>query len=218
MQLFSRKKDIALARLNKLIAPRPEIEVSPPRQTLINPPKIALKPIIRVIVLVVFITTAIWWLTRPAEITQIESLSQSTGDSNSSLTQGGQVVVHVIGDVVTPGIVTLNVGSRVIDAINAAGGFTSEAKQDTLNLAAHVEDGQLIQVGATSVSAMDNRIDLNTATVEQLDSLPGIGPVMANRILEWRQAHQRFSSVDELQEVEGIGSKLFNRLKSAVRV
>ena len=218
MQLFSRNKDIALARLSKLIAPRPEIEVSQPRQTLINPPKIALKPIIRVIVLVVFITTAIWWLTRPAEITQIESLNQSTGDSNSSLTQGGQVVVHVIGDVVTPGIVTLNAGSRVIDAINAAGGFTSEAKQDTLNLAAHVEDGQLIQVGATSVSAMDNRIDLNTATVEQLDSLPGIGPVMANRILEWRQAHQRFSSVDELQEVEGIGSKLFNRLKSAVRV
>ena len=218
MQLFSRNKDIALARLNKLIAPRPEIEVSPPRQTLINPPKIALKPIIRVIVLVVFITTAIWWLTRPAEITQIESLSQSTGDSNSSLSQSGQVVVHVVGDVVTPGIVTLNAGSRVIDAINAAGGFTSEAKQDTLNLAAHVEDGQLIQVGATSVSAMDNRIDLNTATVEQLDSLPGIGPVMANRILEWRQAHQRFSSVDELQEVEGIGSKLFNRLKSAVRV
>lgn len=218
MQLFSRNKDIALARLNKLIAPRPEIEVSQPRQTLINPPMIALKPIIRAIVLVVFITAAIWWLTRPAEITQIESLNQTTSDSNSPISEGGQVVVHVVGDVVTPGIVTLNAGSRVIDAINAAGGFTSEAKQDTLNLAAHVEDGQLIQVGATSVSAMDNRIDLNTATVEQLDSLPGIGPVMANRILEWRQAHQRFSSVDELQEVEGIGSKLFNRLKSAVRV
>ena len=218
MQLFSRNKDIALARLNKLIAPRPEIEVSEPRQTLINPPEIAFKPIIRVIGMVLFVTSAIWWLTRPAEITQIETLNQSANQSSSSISQGGQVVVHVVGDVVTPGIVTLNAGSRVIDAINAAGGFTNEAKQDTLNLAAHVEDGQLIQVGATSVSAMDNRIDLNTATVEQLDSLPGIGPVMANRILEWRQVHQRFSSVDELQEVEGIGSKLFNRLKSAVRV
>lgn len=218
MQLFSRNKDIALARLNKLIAPRPEIEVSEPRQTLINPPKIALKPIIRVVVMVLFAMAAAWWLTRPAEITQIQSLNQSASQSSSPLSQGGQVVVHVVGDVITPGIVTLDAGSRVIDAINAAGGFSSEAKQDTLNLAAHVEDGQLIQVGATSVSAMDNRIDLNTATVEQLDSLPGIGPVMANRILEWRQAHQRFSSVDELQEVEGIGAKLFNRLKSAVRV
>ncbi|MFM1819467.1 MAG: hypothetical protein RIS61_1065 [Actinomycetota bacterium] len=218
MQLFSRNKDIALARLNKLIAPRPEIEVSEPRQTLINPPQIALKPIIRVVGMLLFAMTAIWWLTRPAEITQIESLNQSATQTSDSLSQSGQVVVHVVGDVVTPGIVTLNAGSRVIDAINAAGGFTSDAKQDTLNLAAHVEDGQLIQVGATSVSALDNRIDLNTATAEQLDSLPGIGPVMANRILEWRQAHQRFSSVDELQEVEGIGSKLFNRLKSAVRV
>ena len=218
MQLFSRNKDIALARLNKLIAPRPEIEVSEPRQTLINPPQIALKSIMRVVGMVLFAMTAIWWLTRPAEITQIESLNQPTNQSSESLSQSGQVVVHVVGAVVTPGIVTLTAGSRVIDAINAAGGFTSEAKQDTLNLAAHIEDGQLIQVGATSVSAMDNRIDLNTATVEQLDSLPGIGSVMANRILEWRQAHQRFSSVDELQEVEGIGSKLFNRLKSAVRV
>lgn len=218
MQLFSRNKDVALARLNKLIAPRPEIEVSEPRQTLINPPKIALKPIIRVVGMVLFAMTAIWWLTRPAEITQIESLNQSVDQSSDPLSNNGQVVVHVVGDVVSPGIVTLNAGSRVIDAINAAGGFTTDAKQDTLNLAAHIEDGQLIQVGTTSVSALDNRIDLNTATAEQLDSLPGIGPVMANRILEWRQAHQRFSSVDELQEVEGIGSKLFNRLKSAVRV
>jgi competence protein ComEA len=218
MQLFSRNKDVALARLNNLIAPRPEIEVSEPRQTLINPPKIALKPIIRVVGMVLFAMTAIWWLTRPAEITQIESLNQSVDQSSDPLSNNGQVVVHVVGDVVSPGIVTLNAGSRVIDAINAAGGFTTDAKQDTLNLAAHIEDGQLIQVGTTSVSALDNRIDLNTATAEQLDSLPGIGPVMANRILEWRQAHQRFSSVDELQEVEGIGSKLFNRLKSAVRV
>lgn len=218
MQLFSRNKDVALARLNKLIAPRPEIEVSEPRQTLINPPKIALKPIIRVVGMVLFAMTALWWLTRPAEITQIESLNQSVDQSSDPLSNNGQVVVHVVGDVVSPGIVTLNAGSRVIDAINAAGGFTTDAKQDTLNLAAHIEDGQLIQVGTTSVSALDNRIDLNTATAEQLDSLPGIGPVMANRILEWRQAHQRFSSVDELQEVEGIGSKLFNRLKSAVRV
>ena len=218
MQLFSRDKDVALARLNKLIAPRPEIEVSEPRQTLINPPKIALKPIIRVVGMVLFAMTALWWLTRPAEITQIESLNQSVDQSSDPLSNNAQVVVHVVGDVVSPGIVTLNAGSRVIDAINAAGGFTTDAKQDTLNLAAHIEDGQLIQVGTTSVSALDNRIDLNTATAEQLDSLPGIGPVMANRILEWRQAHQRFSSVDELQEVEGIGSKLFNRLKSAVRV
>jgi competence protein ComEA len=218
MQLFSRNKDVALARLNNLIAPRPEIEVSEPRQTLINPPKIALKPIIRVVGMVLFAMTALWWLTRPAEITQIESLNQSVDQSSDPLSNNGQVVVHVVGDVVSPGIVTLNAGSRVIDAINAAGGFTTDAKQDTLNLAAHIEDGQLIQVGTTSVSALDNRIDLNTATAEQLDSLPGIGPVMANRILEWRQAHQRFSSVDELQEVEGIGSKLFNRLKSAVRV
>ena len=218
MRLFSKNKDVVLARLSNLIAPRPEIEVTEPRATLINPPKFALKPILRVFGLVLFVFISIWWLTKPAEITAIESLNQSDQTSNGPLTQNGRLMVHVVGDVINPGIVTLNAGSRVIDAINAAGGFTEDAKQDTLNLAAHVEDGQLIQVGANSVGVTDNRIDLNSATAEQLDSLPGIGPVMANRILEWRQAHQRFSSVDELQEVEGIGSKLFNRLKSAVRV
>lgn len=215
MHLFHRQKDVVLARLNKIIEPRARLAQAEDTQVLINPPKVALKPLFGLSIAALALIFGFLWLTKPAQISQVESLS---GSAATEQQVSGQIVVHVIGDVVSPGIVKLPLGSRVIDAINAAGGFTPNAKQDTLNLAALIEDGQLIAVGADSISASDNRINLNTATLEQLDSLPGIGQVMANRILEWRTKHQRFSSVTELQEVEGIGPKLFNRIKDAVRI
>ena len=215
MHLFRRQKDVALARLNKLIEPRAQLQQIEQTQVLINPPRVSIKPIFQLTIAALVILFGFWWLTRPAQITQVQELSNLT---ESGQPVSSQIVVHVVGDVASPGIVHLPMGSRVIDAINAAGGFTPNAKQDTLNLAARIEDGQLIDVGADSISASDNRINLNTATLEQLDSLPGIGQVMANRILEWRTKHQRFSSVNELQEVEGIGPKLFSRIKDAVRI
>lgn len=132
--------------------------------------------------------------------------------------------VHVAGAVVRPGVYELSEGERVIDAIKEAGGSLPEAHLDTLNLAAKLVDSQKIFVPKTgevastpvSPSGSDSKIPLNTATADQLDELPGIGEVLAKRIMEWREAHGRFNKLEELMEVEGIGAKKYNQLRDKI--
>ena len=139
---------------------------------------------------------------------------------------GAAVVVQVLGQVRRPGLVTLSQGSRVADALAAAGGLTRGGSSGGLNLARQVVDGEQIIVspdvvatpsggGATPVGAV---VDLNAATLSDLDALPGVGPVMAGRIVDWRTAHGRFTTVDQLREISGIGARTFERLKPHVRV
>ena len=137
--------------------------------------------------------------------------------SHSPLAQD-HIVVDVEGDVLRPGLVTLAPGSRVADALAAAGGATKPLQAGSLNLAAKVDDGQLVLVGATTATATDKRVALNSADATALESLPGVGPVLAGRILSWRDQHHRFTSVDQLQEVPGIGAALFGALKPLVRL
>lgn len=213
------------ARLAKLISPR-SINVDPvlpgdspvnlADRVLLNPPVGALNPLIKIFVVTLFALVGLWWLNRPAEISSVETLASNSVGKQSN--QIGQIVVHVTGEVINPGIVTLPAGSRVIDAITAAGGFTSDVSEVNLNLAAHIEDGQLIYVGQETGPSADTRVNLNTATLTDLEALPGVGPVMAQRILQWRTTNNRFSSVEELQEIDGIGPKLFSRLRELVRV
>ena len=213
------------ARLAKLISPRSknadpfapgDFTANLANQTLINPPVGALNPLIKIFVVTLFALVGLWWLNKPAEISNVETLnSNSVGTQPNQI---GQIVVHVTGEVINPGIVTLPAGSRVIDAITAAGGFTSDVSEVNLNLAAHIEDGQLIYVGQETGPSADTRVNLNTATLTDLEALPGVGPVMAQRILQWRTTNNRFSSVEELQEIDGIGPKLFSRLRELVRV
>jgi competence protein ComEA len=136
------------------------------------------------------------------------------------------VVVQVLGQVRRPGLVTLSQGSRVADALVAAGGLTRGGSSGGLNLARQVVDGEQIIVspdvvaapsggGATSVGAV---VDLNAATLSDLDALPGVGPVMAGRIVDWRTAHGRFTAIDQLREISGIGARTFQRLAPHVRV
>lgn len=216
MTLFGRSKDIAITRLNKLIESRVQEEIPEPPKLLINPPSESFRKVSRFLAGFIVILIGIWWITKPAEITQIENLNPNSQNQNQ--VSNGQLIVHVIGDVNKPGIVKLPLGSRVIDAIEAAGGFASDANQQSLNLAAPIDDGQLIEVGGQSINQNDTRINLNSATIDQLESLPGIGQVMASRIIQWRSEHNRFSSIDELQEIEGIGTKLFSRIKDLVRI
>jgi competence protein ComEA len=154
-----------------------------------------------------------------------------------------EVVVHVVGAVHRPGLVHLPVGSRVADAVAAAGGTTAGARAASVNLARLLVDGEQLVVqrrgraplvpapgaaapavssgagaGAGAGSAPSGPVDLNSATQEALDALPGIGPVLAQRILEWRTAHGRFSSVDELGEVSGIGEATLADLRPVVTV
>jgi competence protein ComEA len=144
-----------------------------------------------------------------------------------------EVVVHVVGAVRRPGLVTLPAGSRVADAVAAAGGAAVGARKASVNLARVLVDGEQIAVQSRAgppVAAAPGAVagpagapaaapvDLNTATLEALDGLPGIGPVLAQRILDWRTAHGRFSSVDELSEVSGIGTATLADLRPAVTV
>lgn len=137
-----------------------------------------------------------------------------------------KVYVHVAGAVKKPGVYQLDEGSRVIEAIKKAGGFIKGANQDSLNLAAKVSDSQKIIVEAksdaiagtptTSGMPTETKINLNTATEQQLDELPGIGEVMAKRILEYRTEIGSFKSVDQLKDIEGIGPKKFEKIKNKV--
>jgi competence protein ComEA len=131
----------------------------------------------------------------------------------------GSVVVDVAGKVRRPGVATLPAGSRVIDAIRRAGGVRPGVDLTSLNLARVLVDGEQVLVGvapATGVAASATSppgaadgplVNLNTATLDQLDGLPGVGPVTAQKILDWRTAHGAFTAIDELLEVDGIGEK-----------
>jgi competence protein ComEA len=138
------------------------------------------------------------------------------------------VVVDVAGAVRRPGLYRLRSGSRIDDAIASAGGATSKAQLDSVNLAAPVADGEQVVVpgrGAAGVvaasppaagSSPSAPLDLNSATLEQLENLPGIGPVTAQKILDYRQQHGAFHSVVELQGVPGIGPAHMAQLKGLV--
>jgi competence protein ComEA len=128
----------------------------------------------------------------------------------------GEVVVDVAGKVRRPGIVRLPLGSRVVDAVDAAGGARRGADLTGLNLARVLTDGEQVLVGLPAAAgptvaapgttaAGGVLVNLNTATQPELETLPGVGPVTATSILEWRAEHGAFSSVDELLEVSGIG-------------
>lgn len=139
-----------------------------------------------------------------------------------------EVVVHVVGEVVTPGVVRLTAGARVADAVEAAGGPTPGADVTALNLARTVVDGEQIRVPApgeavaaadpSAAGATPGPLDLNAATETELDALPGIGPVLAARIVAWREAAGRFTRVGELAEVSGIGPRLLADLEPLVTV
>jgi competence protein ComEA len=138
------------------------------------------------------------------------------------------VVVNVVGRVKRPGVYQLRAGSRVEDAVRAAGGASPGADLTSTNLARRVVDGEQISVGVASAGAptaasdsstptgSGGLVDLNTATAEQLDALPGVGPVLAQHILEWRAAHGRFDSADQLGEVSGIGPSKYAELRPLV--
>jgi competence protein ComEA len=134
------------------------------------------------------------------------------------------LVVDVAGAVRRPGLVRLPLGSRVADAIAAAGGVRPGATTAGLNLARKVLDGEQVLVGApapaagASAAASGARLDLNTATADQLDTLPGVGPVLADRIVEWRTAHGPFTSVDQLREVSGIGARKLDSIRELLTV
>jgi competence protein ComEA len=161
----------------------------------------------------------------------------SGGVPNTAGSAGAEIVVDVSGKVREPGIQRLPAGSRVADALKAAGGVRPGTNTDTLNRARFLVDGEQVVVGGpaapppapvpvpgTGGSVVGGPagtaaapVSLNTATVDQLDTLPGVGPVLAQHIVDYRTQHGGFRSVNELREVNGIGDRRFADLRNLVR-
>jgi competence protein ComEA len=139
---------------------------------------------------------------------------------------GGDVVVDVTGAVVRPGVYRMPIGSRVDDAVRRAGGATAKAELEAVNLAARLADGQQVVVpervpGGSAVASVagaeEGPISLGTATVEQLDTIDGIGPVTAEDIVEFRDQHGGLSSVDQLNQISGIGPATMESLRARLQ-
>ena len=196
-----------------------------------------------VVVVAVLVALVLVWQAQPAAQAAPRVRRELPSPTTSGLPVGAAtspapgaaagLVVHVVGAVHRPGLVRLPGGARVADAVEAAGGATAAARLASVNLARPVVDGEQVVVqrrgrpavlGAPAVGAPAAGagpaapVDLNTATLDSLDGLPGIGPVLAQRILDWRTAHGRFSSVDELGEVSGIGEATLTDLAPLVVV
>ncbi|CAN5573340.1 hypothetical protein BH20ACT15_BH20ACT15_10990 [soil metagenome] len=130
------------------------------------------------------------------------------------------VVVHVAGAVRRPGVYRLPVGARVADAVKRAGGLARGAGEDGINLAARLADGQQVVVpGAARAAgaAADGPVSLGTATVDELEEIEGIGPVTAEKIIEYRDERGGLSSVDELDEISGVGPSTMEALRSGLQ-
>lgn len=174
---------------------------------------------------------------KPLEVSkeQQDTKEKKAEEKDDNQEQERVVYVHVCGQVHTPGVYELPEGSRIYEAVAAAGGMTEQAAGERLNQAATVEDGQQIYVlskeeaaageagaGEDAIlgtsQAEDGKVDLNTATAEELMTLSGIGEAKAKAILRYREEHGGFQKVEELMEVEGIKEGVFQKIKEQVKI
>jgi len=129
-----------------------------------------------------------------------------------------EIVVDVSGKVRHPGVYHLSTGARAEDALNAAGGALPGIDLSSINQAEILVDGTQLLVGITAPASGGGVLSLNHASATELDSLPGVGPVLAGRIVSWRKAHGRFTSIEQLRDVSGVGDAKFADLKSLIRL
>ena len=198
-----------------------------------------------VLAVLVAIGTTITVLTQRPDVESAPALPAaiSATEQAATETQDARIVVSVVGRVLHPGLVTLSNGARVLDAVTAAGGVLPNTDLTALNLARKLSDGEQIYVGIPTPpgAAADppaanapaptgggkgkgkkgdpqSQINLNSATADQLETLPGVGPTTAQKIITWRTQHGPFTSVGQLREVGGIGEAKFAKLQSLVTV
>lgn len=184
---------------------------------------------------VVAFVFALGWFNSGVPPTQVIEPTPSLYAEPSFVAEAGvsattDIFVHVTGAVAKPGVYAAEVGSRVFDIVAMAGGFTKKADQASVNLARLVSDGEQLLVferasEAKSASISSNTsagsmagtlVSLNRATLSELEELPGVGPTLAQRIIDWRSANGGFKSLEDLLQVGGIGDKLFAGIQGKV--
>ncbi len=166
------------------------------------------------------------------ELAAAEKPSEATDGSNASR---AKIVVYVVGAVNRPGVVTLDANARAADAVNACGGVLPTADVEHVNMAQMLKDGQQLRVpekagtdaaqgeaqgkgAAEKGKSADGKININTADEKALDELPGVGPAMAKRIIEYRQSEGMFQSPEDLKKVRGIGEAKFEKMKDKITI
>ncbi len=155
----------------------------------------------------------------------VASVARPTAEASAGPLSGSAIYVHILGAVAHPGLYELHDGARVVDAVAAAGGLTDGADQSQVNLARFLTDGEQISVPlvgqtpvGTTAGVSTGKVNINTADAMALETLPRVGPAMAARIIAWREANGRFTSVDDLRSVSGIGDRTFDALKDLITI
>jgi competence protein ComEA len=189
----------------------------------------SLKALGSIVAVIIIFLSFQWWTSQPGESSPINQdaaglelpagmelptgMELDAGLSGKANAIDVGVTVHVAGAVKSPGLYQLPVGSRIADAVEAAGGVTKKSAADSVNLARELIDGEQILVGAQATSGRSG-ININSATAGQLEELPGIGPVLAGRIVDHRTARGPFTAVDQLADVSGIGESVLEKIRA----
>lgn len=160
-------------------------------------------------------------MTAREESSDSEESIQDTGFMKSDAQTEESIYVYVCGSVAVPGVYRVSSGDRICDAIRLAGGVTADGRGEALDQAQHMTDGQTIYVPGIDEAEQDRqedgRLDLNSATREELMTLPGIGSSKADKIIEYRESHGGFRSVEELMEIPGIKEGIYQKLKDQIK-
>jgi competence protein ComEA len=181
--------------------------------------KVSRQLLLALAAVVAFVSLVLVVVNRPEPPAGEFSISEQPSDS-VAIEQ--YLYVHIVGEVVTPGMYQLPLGARLVDAVFAAGGLTESADNSSVNLARELSDGEQVIVSSVNDqsealgSNTGGLISINRAGSKQLEELPGIGPALSSRIIAWREANGGFKSIEDLLKVSGIGENLLSGLKDSV--